>query len=124
MIIRAKSKISFRVFYNDGMPRRKSSQPAEPKRNIIGKRVRRARLHASPRVSQEDLAARVRAYGVVMTQEMVSKIERGLRPVLDYELKAIASSLAVGIAWLVDEEETFRDATGPEERRGRKKAMP
>ncbi len=79
-------------------------------KNLIGPRMRLARRKSQPRVSQEDLAARVQAYGVPLTQEMVSKIEQGARIVTDVELKAIASSLAVSIGWLVDEDETFANS--------------
>ena len=71
--------------------------------------MRLARRHAEPRVTQADLSARVAAYGVQLNQASISKIEQGLRIVTDVELKAIASSLAVSVGWLIDEEEIFRD---------------
>ena len=70
-------------------------------------------MAAQPRVSQDDLSARVAAYGVVLNQESISKIENGTRIVTDVELKAIASALAVSVSWLIDEEETFRATYGP-----------
>lgn len=79
--------------------------------------MRLARRKAQPRVSQEDLAARVQAYGVPLTQSAISKIEQGSRIVTDIELKAIASSLAVSVGWLVNEEETFAESRWPEDRR-------
>ena len=85
--------------------------------------MRLARRKALPRVSQQDLVERVRAYGVPITQSAISKIEQGTRIVTDIELKAIASSLAVSVGWLIDEEETFANSTWPEEhphRGGRK----
>ena len=69
--------------------------------------MRLARQEAQPRVSQEDLAARVQAYGVTLNQESISKIEQGTRIVTDIELRAIAFSLAVSVSWLLDEDEAF-----------------
>lgn len=83
-------------------------------RNLISRRMRLARLHAQPRVSQEDLAARVQAYGVTLNQASISKIENGTRIVTDVELRAIASALAVSVGWLVDEDDLFAETRGPE----------
>ena len=47
--------------------------------------MRLARQEAQPRVSQEDLAARVQAYGVTLNQESISKIEQGTRIVTDVD---------------------------------------
>jgi transcriptional regulator with XRE-family HTH domain len=69
--------------------------------------MREVRRRSLPRVSQLDLSARVAAYGVTLTQASISKIEQGTRIVTDIELKAIASALAVSVAWLIDEDETF-----------------
>ena len=71
--------------------------------------MRLARRYAEPRVTQADLSARVAAYGVQLNQASISKIEQGLRIVTDVELKALASSLAVSVSWLVDEDEIFRE---------------
>lgn len=76
--------------------------------------MRLARRRALPRVTQLDLAARVQAYGVPLTQATISKIEQGTRIVTDVELKAIASALAVSVGWLVNEAETFANSPGPD----------
>jgi transcriptional regulator with XRE-family HTH domain len=68
---------------------------------------------ARPRDSQDDLSARVAAYGVALNQASISKIENGTRIVTDVESKAIASALAVSVTWLIEEEETFRGSQGP-----------
>jgi transcriptional regulator with XRE-family HTH domain len=85
----------------------KSAFLSPPARNLISARMRQARRNAQPRVSQEDLAARVQASGVPLSQESISKIEQGTRIVTDIELRAIAFSLAVSVSWLIDEDETF-----------------
>lgn len=52
----------------------------------------------------EDLAARITEYGVHIPALSLSRIERGERTVLDFELRAIAKALVVTMAWLADEE--------------------
>lgn len=83
---------------------RTSGDPELPK-NIIGRRVREARLRRKPRVTQADLSALLEAYGIRITRSGISKIESGERGVFDYELKAIAEALAVRVGWLLDEQE-------------------
>lgn len=72
-------------------------------RNVIGDRVRRARLQAQPPISQEDLAGRLAALGIAIDQAALSRVERGERYVLDYEAQALAKSLKVRVAWLFRE---------------------
>jgi transcriptional regulator with XRE-family HTH domain len=72
------------------------------KGNIIGERVRKARLTASPTVTQEQLAARLQVAGFTyIDQAMISRIESRSRPVQDYELLAIAEALGVAVGWLL-----------------------
>jgi hypothetical protein len=72
-------------------------------RNLVGKRVRQARLRCKPAVSQEDLAGRLAARGISMDQTAVSRIENQTRYLMDYEVVAIARSLKVSVAWLFGE---------------------
>lgn len=69
---------------------------------MIGKRVREARLKCSPPVSQEDLAGRLAANGVLLDRSAISRIENESRYVMDYEAMALAQSLKVSIAWLFE----------------------
>lgn len=69
-------------------------------RNIIGRRLRQARLKANPPVSQEDLAARVATQGIALDRSAISRIESETRYVLDYEAAALAKALKVPIQWL------------------------
>jgi transcriptional regulator with XRE-family HTH domain len=70
--------------------------------NIVGPRVRQARLNAQPPVTQSDLAARLQVLGLgYMDQAKISRIENGDRPVYDYELIALAQALKVSVEWLV-----------------------
>lgn len=73
-------------------------------KNVIGGRVRKARLALRPAVSQEDLSGRLAREGITMTQTSVSKLENRERYVMDYEVQALAKILKVGIAQLFGEE--------------------
>jgi hypothetical protein len=75
----------------------------QPERNSIGKRIRLARLKCSPPVSQDDLAGRLAARGIVLDQTAISRIENQTRYLMDYEIAAIAKSLKVSVAWLFNE---------------------
>ena len=76
-------------------------------RNIVGPRVRQARKMAKPPITQIDLVARLQIMGLKVDQSAVSKIEKGVRPVLDVEVVALAKALRVSPAWLLGE----KDAT-------------
>ena len=73
-------------------------------RNSIGERLREARLNRSPKITQIDLSALLSAYGVVINQAAISKIESGDRPVFDYELMGIGEALVIDVGWLVNED--------------------
>ena len=73
------------------------------KKNIIGARVREARLKRKPVVSQDDLAGKLAAQGIVMDRTAVSRIENQSRYAMDYEAAAIARALKVSVAWLFGE---------------------
>lgn len=73
------------------------------KKNIIGARVRQARLKCNPTVSQEDLAGKLAAQGVLLDRTAVSRIENQSRYAMDYEAAAIARALKVSVAWLFGE---------------------
>ena len=77
--------------------------PIEVK-NVIGPRVRQARVAMEPPVSQEDFSGRLARKGITMTQASISKLENRERAVLDYEAQALAKILKVGIAWLYSED--------------------
>ena len=67
--------------------------------NISGERIREARLRQ--RISQTELAAQLQTDGILIEQDVLSKIEHGTRLVQDFELKAIARRLKVSVDWLV-----------------------
>jgi transcriptional regulator with XRE-family HTH domain len=65
--------------------------------------MRQARLKCNPTVSQDDLAGRLAAQGIVMDRTAVSRIENQTRYAMDYEAAAIARALKVSVAWLFGE---------------------
>lgn len=71
-------------------------------RNVSGERIYRMRTRKH--ITQADLAARVQTRGVILEQDAISRIERGLRMVQDFELRAIAAALGVTTDWLVEME--------------------
>jgi len=83
------------------MPMKRTHERQE--RNSIGRRIRQARLKCSPPVSQDDLAGRLGARGIVLDQTAISRIENQTRYLMDYEIAAIAKSLKVSVGWLFGE---------------------
>lgn len=72
-------------------------------KNVIGERVRLARVSMNPPVSQDDLSGKLARLGVQITQTGISKIESRTRYVMDYEAGALAKALKVSVAWLYAE---------------------
>ena len=70
-------------------------------KNIIGKRLREARLKASPQITQQDLSARLEVSGYNIDRVSISKIESGDRFVADYEIVGLATALNVSVEWLL-----------------------
>ena len=71
--------------------------------NIVGRRVKQARLRRNPSLTQDELSGQLAKLGVSIDRAGISKIEIGARCVLDLEVKAIAKVLAVSSGWLLDE---------------------
>lgn len=74
--------------------------------NIVGARVKEARYQHSPRITQEDLAARLEVRGMNIDRGGVAKIENGHRRVLDSEVVLLAEALNVTVSWLLLGDET------------------
>ena len=72
------------------------------RRNITGRAILRIRAAAKPKVVQEDMVGRLARLGIQLNQSQIAKIESGLRPVLDYEIAAIAKALKVPVQALFD----------------------
>jgi len=74
-------------------------------KNIISKKLRALRKKQG--LSQTDLAARLQTLNVNIDQQMISKIEKNMRQVTDYELVAICKCLSVKIEEFLDFEDDF-----------------
>lgn len=72
------------------------------RRNISGVRIKAERENA--KLSQEQLAAKVQLLGLNMTQQSISRIEKGERIVADYELEYFAEALNKSILFLLGQE--------------------
>ncbi|MEI6175792.1 MAG: XRE family transcriptional regulator [Verrucomicrobiota bacterium] len=70
-------------------------------RNIIGERMRRARLTFDPPLTQDQLSGRLAAKGITLDRVAITKIENGMRCVFDYEIPGIADVLKVDVRWLL-----------------------
>ena len=68
------------------------------KRNSTGAAIKRARMTITPKVTQEDMVGRLAKQGLLLSQGQIAKIENGTRPVMDYEITAIAKALKVQVA--------------------------
>ena len=69
--------------------------------NLIGRRVKKARLGHKPWLSQDALSGRLAVRGVSIDRAGVAKIESGRRYVSDFEVKALAQALGVSVGWLL-----------------------
>lgn len=68
-------------------------------KNLVGNRVSEARKRIG--VSQAELAARMQVRGVTIDQQSISKIERNMRIVTDYEMICLCEVLKVNSPWLL-----------------------
>ncbi len=65
----------------------------EGNKNVISKKLKETRLDKN--ISQQELAAKLQLMNVNIDQQMISKIEKNMRQVTDYELLAICKCLGV-----------------------------
>lgn len=70
-------------------------------RNIVGVKLRQARLAFQPPLTQDQLSGRLAAKGTALDRVAITKIECGQRCVFDYELPALAEVLKVDLRWLL-----------------------
>ena len=69
--------------------------------NIVGDRVKKARLRRKPPLTQDELSGQLAGIGVSIDRAGISKVETGARCVLDFEVKALAKALGVSVGWLL-----------------------
>jgi hypothetical protein len=73
----------------------------DPKRNIIGERLREARQRFNPLLTQDQLSGRLAGEGVQLDRVAITKIESGQRCAFDFEVRALSVVLKVDPAWLL-----------------------
>ena len=78
---------------------------ATKRMNIVGERVKQARLKHKPPFTQDELSAQLSRLGVYVDRAGIAKIETGIRCVVDYELKALAKGEGVSVDWLLGAKE-------------------
>ena len=74
--------------------------------NKSGHRIQIARTMQTPKMTQDDLAARMQIEGFNITKNMISRIELDERYVTDLELVTFAKVLNVSTIWLLEETTT------------------
>lgn len=71
------------------------------KKNLAGRRIRTARALQEPPLTQDMLIARMHMQAnIVLSKNMLSRIETGDRYITDIELAAFSRVLKVSIDWL------------------------
>lgn len=70
-------------------------------KNIISERLKQARKEKH--LSQTELAARLQLCNINIDQQMISKIEKNMRQVTDYELACICKCLSISPEWLLQD---------------------
>jgi hypothetical protein len=73
--------------------------------NIVGPQIKRARHVKRPHLTQARLAVKLQTLGWDIDRFGISKIERGVRQVLDREALLLAKALEVSVAQLFGEEQ-------------------
>ena len=74
------------------------------RRNVSGHRIQAALVLHEPKLTQDDLIALMHTKeNIVLSKNMLSRIETGDRYVTDVELMAFSRVLKVSIAWLLRE---------------------
>jgi len=68
-------------------------------KNISGERIRQ--LRKANKLSQNQLAIKMQTEGVIMEQDVISRIESGQRILVDYELFALAQIFKVSSDWII-----------------------
>jgi transcriptional regulator with XRE-family HTH domain len=75
-------------------------------KNIIGRRVAKARQDCKPALTQDALSGKLARLGIQLDRAAIAKIENNHRHVFDYELRALAHALDVDINWLLGVEKS------------------
>lgn len=77
----------------------------EKRKNIVGIKIRIARLAEKPRATQQDISARLEIQGTTLSASAIGKIENGACSVTDLQIYAFAKALKVKPEWLIQQDE-------------------
>jgi len=72
-------------------------------RNIVGCKIREARLKEYPKATIKDLSARLQLQGITLSENAIGKIECGNRSITDLQILAFSRALKVSVSWLFEE---------------------
>ena len=71
------------------------------RKNIVGIKIKIARLAENPKATQKDISARLEIHGVILSDSAIGKIENGSCSVTDLQIYAFAKALKVAPEWLI-----------------------
>ena len=77
-------------------------------KNIIHARLKQIRLKKN--ISQSELASKLQIYNINIDQQMISKIEKNLRQVTDYELVCICKCLDVPFELMLQDFDKYSES--------------
>jgi len=75
----------------------------DKRKNVVGPKIREARLAEKPPATQQDISARLDVLGITLSASSIGKIENGTRPVTDLQIIAFAKALKVTPEWLIQQ---------------------
>ena len=93
------------------VPNQKSRTPSL---NLVGARICKMRSLHRDKLTQDQLAGRLAALGLVLDRSTIAKIETGRRRVYDFEVVAFAKALGVTGNWLLG----LTDKSSPKSKKG------
>ena len=70
--------------------------------NVVGPKVKEARLANHPPITQDELATRLQVLGWDIDRFGISKIERGQRQVTDKEILLLVQALNISVSELLE----------------------
>jgi hypothetical protein len=92
------------------------------RRNIIGSRVREARLRLDPPLTQDRLSGKLAKRGIQLDRVALAKVETGLRCAFDFEVAALSEVLEVDARWLLGIEKGPEKPVSKHPQRGRRRS--
>jgi transcriptional regulator with XRE-family HTH domain len=72
-------------------------------KNVVGRKVKLARMLKNPPMTQQELATQLQLVGFEINRSGIAKIEAGIRQVRDVEALRLAEALQVEISWLFED---------------------